>query len=219
MTIWFGLEEFVFSEELTSFGIQICSNVVKSAGLPKGEHLSGQRAYAGAFLQCYTTSPSLLPVEKVAAHLDLEDQGISSEERWRRQGNHWADVGAKHALELHPSLAPHTAEIDKVVRAARCTMRLAARLLPLWDPIDLTGVEFVRPPTEKFAPAAHVRRPWAGAWRCEVCLRGTRALCLPPPGTCSGRSKLDEGRLAALGHRVLAFDCSDRSVLFICVSC
>eukprot|EP00959_Pyramimonas_sp_CCMP1952_P049697 1038687-Pyramimonas_sp.AAC.1 len=59
-----------------------CLNVVKIADLPKAAHLSGQRMYSGAFLQCYSTASSLLPVEKVAAHKDRDEQGISSEERW-----------------------------------------------------------------------------------------------------------------------------------------
>ena len=36
---------------------------------------------------------------------------------------------------------------------------------------------------------------------------------------CPGRSKLDEGILVGLEHRVLAFPCSDGSHLFMCMRC
>eukprot|EP00959_Pyramimonas_sp_CCMP1952_P170712 3567294-Pyramimonas_sp.AAC.1 len=38
-----------------------CANVVKMAELPRAEQLSGKRMYSGAFLQCYSSSSSLLP--------------------------------------------------------------------------------------------------------------------------------------------------------------
>ena len=41
----------------------------------------------------------------------------------------------------------------------------------------------------------------------------------PPDSACPGKSKLDQGVLERLGHRVLALPCSDASHLFVCLSC
>eukprot|EP00959_Pyramimonas_sp_CCMP1952_P280919 5871806-Pyramimonas_sp.AAC.1 len=62
---------------------------------------------------------------KVAAHLDLDAPGISAEERWRRLGNHHADVGAKFAVRLHPTDDTLLQEADHLVALARATLKVA----------------------------------------------------------------------------------------------
>ena len=52
-----------------------------------------------------------------------------------------------------------------------------------------------------------------------MCLRGSRGDLKPLPGVCRQDSKLHAAQQDALGHRTVAFDCSDSSVLFICTKC
>eukprot|EP00959_Pyramimonas_sp_CCMP1952_P140696 2944418-Pyramimonas_sp.AAC.1 len=76
-------------------------------------------------------------------------------------------LGAKHAIGLHASSAAANADMDRRIRAARCTLRLAARLLLSWGPIDLSGAELIKVPPAASVPLPHAWGPWSGAWRRE----------------------------------------------------
>eukprot|EP00959_Pyramimonas_sp_CCMP1952_P159790 3342033-Pyramimonas_sp.AAC.1 len=106
-----------------------CSSVVKTANRSKAEQLSAKLMYSGAFIQCYAQQPSICPCVKVAAHRDIDEAGIGPDERWCRQGNHHADVGAKAAVSLHPRDQLQLDAVDQSVRRARATLKLAAGLL------------------------------------------------------------------------------------------
>ena len=75
------------------------------------------------------------------------------------------------------------------------------------------------PPSSKVAPAGHRWEFWSGAWRCAVCLRGRRSEHRPAPGACPQDSPLHAAHQDAFEHRTIAFDCSDGSVLFVCIRC
>ena len=193
-----------------------CANVVHHSLLPLPERYSGKRSYSGMSMQANTFESSKVEaIIKVKAHLDVEEQGISARERFLRRGNNDADAGAKHGLQLHPSDPARMLEVDALVTVARAYCILAANLLPLWPKLSL-DVPCVPTPAPPRPPRlSHAWRRFSGTWRCAQCLLGKRTPQEPPPGVCSNRSKLDDNVLQRLGHRVIAFPCSDGSVLFI----
>ena len=197
-----------------------CSNVVNTAIRDKSVQLSPKRMYAGAFLQCHGQCSGVAACTKVAAHLDRDAPDIPPDERWRRRGNHHADVGAKMAVLLHPRDDGLLQDADRLVAHARATLRLAANLLVHWPPLDLTDVErephvpSARPPRD-----GHVWQVWGGIWRCAHCLRGCRSILKPSPGSCPRDSLVHAAHQDSLGHRTVAFPTSDGAVLFICLKC
>ena len=123
-----------------------CSNVVNLACRPRGEQLSGKRAYSGAVLQIFAQGSKPAPCIKVAAHKDPDDPNNDAAERWRRIGKHHADAAAKHAVRIHPSCKDKLDAADKLVLHARQTIRLAANVLHLWPALDLMDVERIESP-------------------------------------------------------------------------
>ena len=134
-------------------------------------------------------------------------------------GNNDADIGAKHGLQLHPTDPANMLEVDALVKVSRAYCILAANLLPLWPKLSL-DVPCVPTPAPPRPPRlSHAWTKWSGIWRCAQCLLGKRSPQEPPPGVCSNRSKLDDNVIQRIGHSVIAFPCSDGSVLFICLRC
>ena len=202
-----------------------CSNVVLLQSLGVAEALGAKRQYAGCVLQArHHFGRFCKAFHKVAAHLNSDEEGISAGERFRRVGNGYADVFAKEGARRHPSLNPtELDEIDRKLDIARATLLGGAELVPLWPKVEFRGLERVQPPRAPKDDQLYVECDWArmgSSWRCRVCLRGSRATSKPIGGPeCSGRSRLDQGVLDALGHSVIAFPCSDNSFLFLRMSC
>ena len=138
-----------------------------------------------------------------------------------RKCNNDADVAAKHAISLHPSDGKEMEAVERTITIAKTVCKLAAKVLLLWPRIDLTNAPRMpdAPPRMSHDKPAHDWVEWSGLWRCRVCLLGSRCADFPAPGVCPGCSKLDEGVLLGLGHKVLAFPCSDGSHLFVCMRC
>lgn len=191
-----------------------------AGGLVAPDVYSGKRSHSGMILNANNVEgDKIQSIVKVKAHRDVDEEGISARERFLRLGNRDADAGAKHGLQLHPSDAALNLEVDALVTVARAYCILAANLLPLWPKLSL-DVPYVPVPAASCQPkTSHAWKMWSGIWRCSQRLLGKRSPQEPPPGRCSNRSKLDDKVLQSLGHRVIAFNCSDGSVLFICVRC
>eukprot|EP00959_Pyramimonas_sp_CCMP1952_P378203 7922592-Pyramimonas_sp.AAC.1 len=117
---------------------------------------------------------------------------------------------AEHELLNHP------------IKVSRAVLLAGAELLPLWPGPELRGLKRIPPLSVPAAPVLELVHVWSqqcSCWRCRVCLRVSRALSNPLGGPCPGQSRLDQGQLERLGHRVIAFPCSDGGHLFLCMSC
>eukprot|EP00959_Pyramimonas_sp_CCMP1952_P321534 6728286-Pyramimonas_sp.AAC.1 len=82
--------------------------------------------YSGAFLQCYGQVGVAASCSKVSAYLGIDAPGVAPSGRWRRLGNHHADVAGKRAVSLHPRDEGLLQDADRMVSFARATLKLAA---------------------------------------------------------------------------------------------
>eukprot|EP00959_Pyramimonas_sp_CCMP1952_P439314 9196681-Pyramimonas_sp.AAC.1 len=82
-----------------------------------------------------------LPPEarKVKAHV-ADSPDLTAQQRWEKFGNDAADRAARQGLRAHPTGSKaELDEVDRKVKVSRAVCRLAARLLPKWPALDLTG--------------------------------------------------------------------------------
>lgn len=86
-----------------------CLNVQKHWALPLGALLAGHRPYSGVLVQALAMRPRLRDVVKVSAHQSM-DLDLDEAESFKRLGNHFADLGAKEAVKMHPTLPPVSAK-------------------------------------------------------------------------------------------------------------
>ena len=195
----------------------------RSGGSWGGDALSGKRQYAGLVIQGkHNYDRNLFALHKVAAHKNPHEDGITASERFRRLGNFHADIAAKEGASVHPSLDPDDrAALDRRIKIAQHILRAGAVLLPRWPRLEFRGTARSKPTPIDRTPLLTVGHSWSKVgtfWQCRVCLLGSRAKC-PPSGDCPGQSRLDQGVLLELGHKVLAFPCSNGSHLFVCLHC
>eukprot|EP00959_Pyramimonas_sp_CCMP1952_P291809 6103197-Pyramimonas_sp.AAC.1 len=154
---------------------------------------------------------SIQGVTKVAAHKQLNEEGIYDVEAYRRLGNHFADESAKLGAQQHPEAESAAKDrVDTYVQISRAVCRLVARVFPLWPKCDLTGVEYVKPMRVAREKGPEHSWTWVTThWQCQICLRGKRGQDRPPPGTCSVPPRLNPKLLSDDGHRCALIDCSD----------
>jgi len=90
--------------------------------------------------------PNLEGVVKVAAHKDAAETGISALESWRRSGNDFADLAAKRGAGIHPQASPDVlTRVDYNIKVGKAVILLAAKVLPGWLKLDLSGVSYTKP--------------------------------------------------------------------------
>ena len=73
-----------------------CPNVVLHQSFCSADVLSAKRQYSGLVLQArHHFGTFCRSFDKVSAHMNADEPGISSAERFRRRGNNYADIAAK----------------------------------------------------------------------------------------------------------------------------
>lgn len=145
-------------------------------------------------------------------------------------------AGGRGSGDVHP--APDGELRDQLnhhIIVSKAVCRLAAKLLPKWPRLDLTGVTLTKKGGKKAGPTAStLQHEWEWCrsyWRCGVCLRvrrkedpvfgagGAVIASRPSPEGCSGTAPDEIRNVSAHGHRLISFQCSDDSPLFMCVTC
>jgi len=121
-----------------------------------------------------------VPVQKVKAHV-VESADLSDRDRFFKVGNDAADEAAKAGLAAHPQATDEQQfDLAKKIRVAKAVCLLAARLLPLWPRLDLSGVELAKAPgknaAKKVGTELHEWEWCRSYWRCSVCLKIRRPL-------------------------------------------
>eukprot|EP00959_Pyramimonas_sp_CCMP1952_P223667 4676855-Pyramimonas_sp.AAC.1 len=85
-------------------------------------------------------APRISAVSKVKAHLDPREEGVEPDERWRRLGNHAADLAAEAGANLRPAATDEEQEgLTFCIRVAKAVCKLAAKILPQWPRLDLSN--------------------------------------------------------------------------------
>eukprot|EP00959_Pyramimonas_sp_CCMP1952_P412525 8644545-Pyramimonas_sp.AAC.1 len=90
--------------------------------------------------------PWIKEVQKVPAHLYVEEEGISPEQRSPTQGNVSADDAAKRGARRHPTANPDALEqVKRATQISRAVVALVTKLLPRRPRLDLSSARCVRP--------------------------------------------------------------------------
>ena len=200
-----------------------CQNVVTQAGKPLSMQLSWRRPYASAFVSARRGSGKIADVQKVAAHKDPDEVGITDEERYKRRGNDAADKAAGRGAATHPVAEPQDRhDLEFRMRMAKSTLDLACCLLPLWPRLDLSGAarEVHNPvPANCQEVENHAWVFISHFWRCAKCLRVRRSESRPPLAGCQGGNGLDLQVMQRNGHNIVSLRCTDGAVLYGCHKC